>query len=221
LLDQRGELTFLEMNPRIQVEHPVTELVMGVDLVAEQLRIADGQPLELPAYPLTPRGHAIECRINAEDPVTFAPSPGVISELHMAGGAGVRVDSGVYGGGRVPSHYDPLIAKLIVHAPTRARAIAKMRRALSETIIGEFTNIPLHQDSRASRLRGPALHPVHRSFRRSPVDRAGAALVDLYGCTEHMGLSRGFGYQQEQGLDAARVPSRGQYDKAIGQQLKF
>jgi acetyl-CoA carboxylase biotin carboxylase subunit len=146
LLDQRGELTFLEMNPRIQVEHPVTELVMGVDLVAEQIRIAEGQPLELPAHPLTPRGHAIECRINAEDPVTFAPSPGVISELHMAGGAGVRVDSGVYGGGRVPSHYDPLIAKLIVHAPTRARAIAKMRRALSETIIGGIlTNIPLHQ----------------------------------------------------------------------------
>ncbi|MGB8328663.1 MAG: biotin carboxylase N-terminal domain-containing protein, partial [Polyangiales bacterium] len=111
LLDERGELTFLEMNPRIQVEHPVTELVMGVDLVAEQIRIADGQPLELPAYPLTPRGHAIECRINAEDPVTFAPSPGVITELHMAGGTGVRVDSGVYGGGRVPRHYDPLIAK--------------------------------------------------------------------------------------------------------------
>jgi len=102
--------------------------------------------LELPAYPLTPRGHSIECRINAEDPDTFAPSPGVISELHMAGGIGVRVDSGVYGGGRVPPHYDPLIAKLIVHAPTRPRAIAKMRRALSETIIGGIrTNIPLHQ----------------------------------------------------------------------------
>lgn len=146
LLDQRGELTFLEMNPRIQVEHPVTELVMGVDLIAEQIRIAEGQPLELPAHSLTPRGHAIECRINAEDPVTFAPSPGVITELHMAGGTGVRVDSGVYGGGRVPPNYDPLIAKLIVHAPTRPRAIAKMRRALSETIIGGIrTNIPLHQ----------------------------------------------------------------------------
>jgi acetyl-CoA carboxylase biotin carboxylase subunit len=146
LLDDRGELTFLEMNPRIQVEHPVTELVMGVDLVAEQIRIADGQPLELPAHPFSPRGHAIECRINAEDPVTFAPSPGRITELHMAGGTGVRVDSGVYGGGYVPPHYDPLIAKLIVHAPTRAQAIAKMRRALSETIIGGIrTNIPLHQ----------------------------------------------------------------------------
>ena len=146
LLDEEGGLTFLEMNPRIQVEHPVTELVMGVDLVAEQLRIADGERLELPARPLSPRGHAIECRINAEDPDTFAPSPGLITELHMAGGTGVRVDSGVYGGGRVPPHYDPLIAKLIVHAPTRAQAIAKMRRALSETLIGGIrTNIPLHQ----------------------------------------------------------------------------
>lgn len=146
LLDERGELTFLEMNPRIQVEHPVTELVMGIDLVDEQIRIADGQALELPAQPLTPRGHAIECRINAEDPDTFAPSPGVITELHMAGGTGVRVDSGIYGGGRVPPHYDPLVAKLIVHAPTRTQAIAKMRRALSETIIGGIrTNIPLHQ----------------------------------------------------------------------------
>ena len=146
LLDEQGGLTFLEMNPRIQVEHPVTELVMGIDLVAEQLRIADGERLELPARPLSPRGHAIECRINAEDPDTFAPSPGLITELHMAGGTGVRVDSGVYGGGRVPPHYDPLIAKLIVHAPTRAQAIAKMRRALSETIIGGIrTNIPLHR----------------------------------------------------------------------------
>jgi acetyl-CoA carboxylase biotin carboxylase subunit len=146
LLDAGGELTFLEMNPRIQVEHPVTELVMGIDLVAEQLRIADGGRLELPPHPLSPRGHAIECRINAEDPDTFAPSPGMITELHMAGGTGVRVDSGVYGGGRVPPHYDPLIAKLIVHAPTRAQAIAKMRRALSETLIGGIrTNSPLHQ----------------------------------------------------------------------------
>jgi acetyl-CoA carboxylase biotin carboxylase subunit len=146
LLDQRGELTFLEMNPRIQVEHPVTELIMGVDLVAEQIRIAEGEALQLPPHPLSPRGHAIECRINAEDPDTFAPWPGVISELHMAGGAGVRVDSGVYGGGRVPPHYDPLIAKLIVHAPTRPQAVAKMRRALRETIIGGIrTNIPLHQ----------------------------------------------------------------------------
>jgi acetyl-CoA carboxylase biotin carboxylase subunit len=146
LLDDRGELTFLEMNPRIQVEHPVTELIMGVDLVAEQIRIAEGEALEVRDQPLAPRGHAIECRINAEDPDTFAPSPGVITELHMAGGTGVRIDSGIYGGGRVPPHYDPLVAKIIVHAPTRAQAIAKMQRALSETIIGGIrTNIALHQ----------------------------------------------------------------------------
>jgi acetyl-CoA carboxylase biotin carboxylase subunit len=146
LLDERGQLTFLEMNTRIQVEHPVTELIMGIDLVDEQIRIAEGKTLDLPDHPLAPRGHAIECRINAEDPETFAPSPGTITELHMAGGAGIRVDSGVYGGGRVPPHYDPLIAKLVAHAPTRARAIAKMRRALRETIIGGIrTNIPLHR----------------------------------------------------------------------------
>ncbi|MEM8606257.1 MAG: acetyl-CoA carboxylase biotin carboxylase subunit [Myxococcota bacterium] len=146
LMDESGTLTFLEMNPRIQVEHPVTELVMGMDLVAEQIRIAEGEAIELPAPTLTPRGHAIECRINAEDPETFAPWPGLITEFHMAGGAGVRVDSGVYGGWRVPPHYDPLVAKLIVHGPTRAHAIRKMRRSLSETIIGGIrTNIPLHR----------------------------------------------------------------------------
>ena len=146
LLDESGALTFLEMNPRIQVEHPVTELVMGIDLVLEQIRIAEGGSLERRDAPLSPRGHAIECRINAEDPDTFVPWPGVITELHMAGGAGVRVDSGVYGGGIVPPHYDPLVAKLIVHAPTRPQAMAKMRRALSETIIGGIrTNIPLHR----------------------------------------------------------------------------
>jgi len=146
LMDDAGELTFLEMNPRIQVEHPITELIMGVDLVAEQIRIAEGRPLELPENDLTPRGHAIECRINAEDPDTFVPSPGRITEFHMPGGTGVRVDSGVYGGWSVPPHYDALIAKLIVHAPTRAHAIAKMRRSLTETIIGGIrTNIPLHR----------------------------------------------------------------------------
>jgi acetyl-CoA carboxylase biotin carboxylase subunit len=146
LMDERGNLTFLEMNPRIQVEHPVTELVMGVDLVAEQIRIAEGLAIERPGANLVARGHAIECRINAEDPDTFAPSPGRITELHMAGGTGVRVDSGVYGGGLVPPHYDPLIAKLIVHGPTRAHAVAKMRRSLAETIIGGVrTNIPLHR----------------------------------------------------------------------------
>ena len=146
LMDEKGELTFLEMNPRIQVEHPVTELVLGLDLVAEQIHIAEGRPIELPAPSLTPRGHAIECRINAEDPDTYAPSPGRITEFHMAGGAGVRVDSGVYGGWNVPPHYDPLIAKLIVHGPTRTHAIAKMQRSLAETIVGGIrTNVPLHR----------------------------------------------------------------------------
>ncbi|MGB5813288.1 MAG: acetyl-CoA carboxylase biotin carboxylase subunit [Polyangiales bacterium] len=146
LMDESGELTFLEMNPRIQVEHPITELVMGVDLVAEQIRIAEGAAVQFRTPNLSPRGHAIECRINAEDPDTFAPSPGQITEFHMAGGTGVRVDSGVYGGWRVPPHYDPLIAKLIVHGPTRAHAIAKMQRALAETIVGGIrTNIPLHR----------------------------------------------------------------------------
>ncbi|MEM7136751.1 MAG: acetyl-CoA carboxylase biotin carboxylase subunit [Myxococcota bacterium] len=146
LMDESGELTFLEMNPRIQVEHPVTELVMGMDLVSEQIRIAEGSAIELPSQSLSPRGHAIECRINAEDPETFAPWPGLITEFHMPGGAGVRVDSGVYGGWRVPPHYDPLIAKLIVHGPTRAHAISKMRRSLAETLVGGIrTNIPLHR----------------------------------------------------------------------------
>ena len=153
LMDERGELTFLEMNPRIQVEHPVTELVTGVDLVAEQIRIASGEKLALPIDGLTPRGHAIECRVNAEDPETFAPWPGVITEYHPPGGTGVRVDSGIYGGWRVPQHYDPMIMKLVAHAPTRAKAIAKMRRSLTETIVGGIrTNIPLHQEI----LRHPA-----------------------------------------------------------------
>ena len=135
------------MNPRIQVEHPVTELIMGVDLVAEQIRIAEGEAAAgaraLPSLRAATRSSA------ASTPRTRKhshPSPGTVTELHMAGGTGVRVDSGVYGGGRVPPHYDALVAKLIVHAPTRAQAISKMRRALSETLIGGIrTNIPLHQ----------------------------------------------------------------------------
>lgn len=146
LLDERGELYFMEMNTRVQVEHPVTEMVTGLDLVAEQILIARGARLAIPARPITPRGHAIECRINAEDAVTFAPSPGRITEYHPPGGAGVRVDSGVYGGWTVPPNYDSLLAKVIVHAGTRAGAIARMRRALDEFILeGIRTNIPLHR----------------------------------------------------------------------------
>ncbi len=144
LMDDSGQLYFMEMNTRVQVEHPVTEMVTGLDLVAEQILIAAGARLALPAK-ITARGHSIECRINAEDPVTFAPSPGRITEYHPPGGAGVRVDSGVYGGWRVPPSYDSLLAKVIVHAPTRRQAIARMKRALEEFICtGIKTNIALH-----------------------------------------------------------------------------
>ena len=147
LMDEKGELYFMEMNTRVQVEHPVTEMVTGVDLVEQQIRVAAGEKLELPdTRPWSFRGHAIECRINAEDPKTFAPWPGVITEFHPPGGGGVRVDSGVYGGWRVPSNYDAMIAKVITHGSNRADAIARMRCALDELIIGGIrTNLSLHQ----------------------------------------------------------------------------
>jgi acetyl-CoA carboxylase biotin carboxylase subunit len=147
LMDERGDLYFMEMNTRVQVEHPVTEVTTGVDLVKEQIRAAAGERVDLPdTRPWQFRGHAIECRINAEDPVTFAPWPGAITEYYPPGGSGVRVDSGVYGGWRVPSQYDSLIAKVIVHAPTRGEAIKRMGRALDEFIVGGIrTNIPLHK----------------------------------------------------------------------------
>ncbi len=147
LMDEKGDLYFLEMNTRVQVEHPVTEMVTGLDLVALQIRAAAGEKLDLPdTRPWSFRGHSIECRINAEDPKTFAPWPGLITEYHPPGGAGVRVDSGVYGGWRVPADYDSLLAKLIVHAPTRGEAIIRMRRALDEFIVaGIRTNLALHK----------------------------------------------------------------------------
>ncbi|HRG96435.1 MAG TPA: acetyl-CoA carboxylase biotin carboxylase subunit [Polyangiaceae bacterium] len=145
--DADRKLYFLEMNTRVQVEHPVTEMVTGLDLVQLQIRVAAGERLELPdTRPWSFRGHAIECRVNAEDPKSFAPWPGLITEYFPPGGTGVRVDSGVYGGFRVPSDYDSLIAKVIVHASTRAEAVSRMRRALDEFIVGGIrTNIPLHQ----------------------------------------------------------------------------
>jgi len=147
LMDTDGSLYFMEMNTRVQVEHPVTEMVTGVDLVVEQIRAAAGEKLTLPEKELWKfRGHAMECRIMAEDPETFAPWPGTITEYHPPGGAGVRVDSGVYGGWKVPSTYDSLLAKVIVHSPTREQARIRMRRALDEFIIsGIRTNIPLHR----------------------------------------------------------------------------
>ena len=147
LLDERGNLYFMEMNTRVQVEHPVTELVTGVDLVREQIGIASGQGISLPADSTVGiDGHAIECRINAEDPETFAPWPGLITEYHPPGGAGVRVDGGIFGGWRVPSSYDSLLVKVIAFGKSRPEAITRMRRALSETVInGIRTNVSLHQ----------------------------------------------------------------------------
>ena len=143
-----GELYFMEMNTRVQVEHPVTEMTTGIDLVVQQIKAAAGEKLELPdTRPWKFRGHAIECRIMAEDPATFAPWPGKITEYHPPGGAGVRVDSGVFGGFTVPPNYDSLLGKVIVHAPTREQAIKRMQRALDEFIIGGIrTNISLHQE---------------------------------------------------------------------------
>jgi acetyl-CoA carboxylase biotin carboxylase subunit len=145
-LYQDGEFWFIEMNTRIQVEHPVTEMITGVDIVKEQLHIANGDPLSYRQKDIQFRGHAIECRINAEDPDTFMPSPGLIEHVHHPGGPGIRVDTHIYDGYRVPPHYDSLIGKLIAHAETRELAIARMRTALAEIVIdGIKTNIPLHQ----------------------------------------------------------------------------
>ena len=145
LLDQSGNYYFMEMNTRIQVEHPVTEMVTVSDLVSAQIRVAAGEPLNLTQDELMFVGHAIECRINAEDPETFAPSPGRITTFNLPSGPGVRVDTAIYSGYVVPPHYDSLIAKLIVHARTRERAIARMRRALDAMVVeGIKTTIPLH-----------------------------------------------------------------------------
>jgi acetyl-CoA carboxylase biotin carboxylase subunit len=145
-LYENGRFYFIEMNTRIQVEHPVTELVTGIDLVREQLLIASGQKLSIKQEDVVLRGHSIECRINAEDPETFAPCPGLIKHFHAAGGPGVRVDSHIYEGYKVPPNYDSMIGKLIVHGATRAQAIARMRVALAEMIVdGIKTNIPLQQ----------------------------------------------------------------------------
>lgn len=145
-LYENGEFYFIEMNTRIQVEHPVTEMITGVDLVKEQLRIAADLPISFKQEDIKVKGHAMECRINAEDPKTFLPSPGKVNHLHSPGGLGVRWDSHVYGGYTVPPHYDSMIAKLITYGDTREVAIRRMQNALSETIIdGIKTNIPLHE----------------------------------------------------------------------------
>ncbi len=141
-----GEFYFIEMNTRLQVEHPVTEMITGIDLVREQIRVAEGLPLSVTQEEVEFTGHAIECRINAEDPKTFAPSPGLVKAFHAPGGMHVRFDSGLYAGYRVPPYYDSMIGKLIVYGKTREAAMMRLRRALDETVIeGIKTTIPLHQ----------------------------------------------------------------------------
>jgi len=146
-LYENGEFYFIEMNTRIQVEHPVTEMVTGIDIVKEQLKIAAGLPLSIKQEDVKIIGHAIECRINAEDPRTFIPSPGTIHQFHAPGGFGIRLDSHIYNGYVVPPYYDSLIGKLIAFGENRATAIARMRNALDEIVVeGIKTNIPLHYD---------------------------------------------------------------------------
>ena len=146
-LYENGEFYFIEMNTRLQVEHPVTEMVTGLDIVREQLRIAAGSSLSLSQEEVSYRGHAIECRINAENATDFTPSPGLVKDYHPPGGFGVRVDSGLYAGYRVQPHYDSLVSKLIVHGEDRNECVMRLRRALDEYVItGISTTIPLHQE---------------------------------------------------------------------------
>jgi acetyl-CoA carboxylase biotin carboxylase subunit len=156
-LYEGGEFYFIEMNTRIQVEHPVTEMITGVDLVQEQIHVAAGEKLRLRQKDLAVRGHAIECRINAEDPYRFTPSPGKITSYHPPGGPGIRVDSHVYQGYTVPPNYDSMVGKVIAFGATRDQALGRMRIALSEMVVeGILTNIPLHREllTDASFLKG-------------------------------------------------------------------
>ena len=146
-LFEDGEFFFIEMNTRVQVEHPVTEQVTGIDIIEQQLRIAAGLGLNIQQEDVVCKGHAIECRINAEDPTTFIPSPGKIEQFYAPGGAGIRLDSHIYTGYSIPPYYDSMIAKIIAHGKDRSTAIARMKQALDETILsGIKTNIPLHRE---------------------------------------------------------------------------
>ncbi|MDH5582701.1 MAG: ATP-grasp domain-containing protein, partial [Gammaproteobacteria bacterium] len=146
-LYENGEFYFIEMNTRLQVEHPVTEMITGIDIVREQLRIASGEKLRFTQKDVRIQGHAIECRINAEDPKNFMPSPGLITLWHPPGGPGIRVESHIYSGYRVPPYYDSMIGKLIAHGESRSAAFGRMKTALGEMVIeGIKTNIPLHQE---------------------------------------------------------------------------
>jgi acetyl-CoA carboxylase biotin carboxylase subunit len=165
-LYQDGEFYFIEMNTRIQVEHPVTEMITGIDVVKTQLTIASGEPLTFTQNDIEMRGHAIECRINAEDPKGFIPSPGPVRLWHAPGGPGIRVDSHVYSGYTVPPFYDSMIGKIIAHGDSRESAIARMRNALAEMVVeGIKTNIPLHQEifnHAAFRSGGLGIHYLER-----------------------------------------------------------
>jgi len=146
-LYENGEFFFIEMNTRLQVEHPITEMVTGIDLVREQIQVASGAQLSFSQNDIVFNGHSIECRINAEDPRSFRPSPGRITDYHSPGGLGVRVDSALYAGYVVPAHYDSLVAKLVVHGSSRNECLLRLRRALDEYVIGGIdTTVPLHQE---------------------------------------------------------------------------
>ena len=165
-LYERGRFYFIEMNTRIQVEHPVTEMVTGIDLITEQLRVAAGEKLRIKQSDVRWTGHAIECRINAEDPETFIPSPGVIKRFHPPGGPGIRLDTHIYDGYAVPPNYDAMIGKIIAHGPNRTAAIARMRVALGELVVeGIKTNIPLQQKNmidQVFQLGGFNIHYLER-----------------------------------------------------------
>jgi acetyl-CoA carboxylase, biotin carboxylase subunit len=167
-LYENGEFYFIEMNTRLQVEHTVTEMITGLDLVQQQIFVAAGEKLKFRQKDIVLRGHAIECRINAEDPYNFVPSPGKITTFHMPGGPGVRIDTHAYAGYTVPSHYDSMIGKLITYGATREQAIARMRIALSEMMVdGIKTNIPLHADLMADaafHLGGTSIHYLEQKL---------------------------------------------------------
>jgi len=168
-LYDHGRFYFIEMNTRIQVEHPVTEMVTGIDLIRQQIMVASGEPLPFRQEDIQLRGHAIECRINAEDPFKFIPSPGEVKKYHAPGGPGIRMDSHVYAGYRVPPNYDSMIGKLIAHGPTRESAIARMRTALAEMIVeGINTNIPLQRKILEDEVFVRGEHHIHYLGERIP-----------------------------------------------------
>jgi acetyl-CoA carboxylase biotin carboxylase subunit len=145
-LYENGEFFFIEMNTRLQVEHPITEMVTGIDLVRKQIQISAGFPMDLTQEDIVFNGHSIECRINAEDPINFRPSPGRVIDYHAPGGLGVRIDSALYAGYEIPPYYDSLVAKLVVHGKNRNECLLRLSRALDEFVIGNIeTTIPLHQ----------------------------------------------------------------------------